>query len=73
MEEYRKSKVFCLTLRVEAFVQVFREAAFNGNYIRYSDVDGSLNITTDKKYIPFFRYRIFICRAGTLFISIHKI
>lgn len=50
MEEYRKSKVFCLTSRVEAFAQVFGEAAFNGNYIISSDVDGSLDITADKKY-----------------------
>ena len=50
MEEYRKSKVFCLTSRVEAFAQVFGEAAFNGNYIISSDVDGSWDITADKKY-----------------------
>ncbi len=50
MEEYKKSKVFCLTSRVEAFAQVFAEAAFNGNYIISSAVDGALDITADKKY-----------------------
>lgn len=50
MEEYLKSKVFCLTSRVEAFAQVFAEAAFKGNYIISSDVDGSWDITDDKKY-----------------------
>ncbi|WP_315082248.1 glycosyltransferase [uncultured Clostridium sp.] len=50
MEEYKKSKVFCLTSRWEAFAQVFAEAAFNGNYIISSDVDGSWDITVDKKY-----------------------
>ncbi|MFT8351091.1 glycosyltransferase [Clostridium saccharoperbutylacetonicum] len=50
MEEYRKSKIFCLTSRWEAFAQVFAEAAFNGNYIISSDVDGSWDIIADKKY-----------------------
>ena len=50
MDEYRKSKIFCLTSRVEAFAQVFAEAAFNGNYIISSDVEGSWDITEDKKY-----------------------
>lgn len=50
MEEYKKSKVFCLTSRVEAFAQVFGEAAFNGNYIISSDVEGAIDITGDKKY-----------------------
>lgn len=50
IDEYRKSKIFCLTSRVEAFAQVFAEAAFNGNYIISSDVEGSWDITEDKKY-----------------------
>lgn len=60
MEEYRKSKIFCLPSRVEAFAQVFGEAAFNGNYIISSDVDGSLDITADKKYGSIFPINDFV-------------
>lgn len=59
MEEYKKSKVFCLTSRVEAFAQVFGEAAFNGNYIISSDVEGAIDITDDKKYGDIFQINNF--------------
>lgn len=66
MKEYEKSKVFCLTSRVEAFAQVFGEAAFNGNYIISSDVDGSLDITADKKYGDIFPINNFEALGGKL-------
>lgn len=50
MEEYEKSKIFCLTSRTEGFPNVFPEAAFYGNYIISSDLDCAFDITADLKY-----------------------
>ncbi|EKQ54024.1 MULTISPECIES: glycosyltransferase [unclassified Clostridium] len=66
MEEYKKSKIFCLTSRVEAFAQVFGEAAFNGNFVISSDVDGALDITSDKKYGSIFPINDFVALSKEL-------
>ncbi len=47
-EWYRKSKVFCLTSRYEAFPLVFPEALYFGNYIVTTDVGAANDITKDQ-------------------------
>ena len=49
-EEYRKSKIFCLTSRFEGFPLVFPEAIKNGCFIISSDIVPAWDITDDKKY-----------------------
>ncbi|MFL0266761.1 glycosyltransferase family 4 protein [Candidatus Clostridium radicumherbarum] len=49
-EEYKKSKVFCLTSRYEGFPNVFPESAVKGCYIISSDIDPAYDITNNKKY-----------------------
>lgn len=49
-EEYRKSKIFCLTSRFEGFPLVFPEAIKNGCFIISTDIVPAWDITDDKKY-----------------------
>ena len=49
-EEYKKSKIFCLTSRFESFGLVFLEAMKNGCYLITSDIESSLDVTDNKKY-----------------------
>ncbi|MBP2032212.1 glycosyltransferase involved in cell wall biosynthesis [Clostridium algifaecis] len=49
-EEYRKSKIFCLTSRYESFGLVFLEAMKNGCYIISSNVEAARDITDSETY-----------------------
>jgi glycosyltransferase involved in cell wall biosynthesis len=49
-EEYKKSKIFCLTSRFEGFPNVFPEAAIKGCYIISTNIDPAWDITDNQKY-----------------------
>lgn len=49
-QEYKQSKIFCLTSRWEGFALVFAEAMQNGCYIITSDVEPAPDVTDHGKY-----------------------
>lgn len=49
-QQYRNSKVFCLTSRWEGFPLVFLEAIKNGCYVISSDFEAAFDVTDNEKY-----------------------